>query len=219
MKKSYHKNPRVITNERLMAIRDNIKELGDLSGITVDLNTNEIITGNQRSSIININDCEVVYTKKLKKPDEQGTVAYGYIVWEGQYMNYREVRWNDEQREKANITANALSGEFSHKLLADFAQADLRQWGIRSEILQKIVDQNKEEELASGLTKYPIVPKMSEKYSYVIVVAMNEIDLAFLETFFELRREKSYKNNKVGIGRVVSFERFKEIIKKHEGTR
>lgn len=211
--KPYHKNPRVITDSKLDAIKENIKELGDLSGIVHDLNSGEIVCGNQRSRISNINECKISYVKKYKKPTNQGTVAVGYVLWEGQYLNYREVRWNEEQREKANITANALTGDFDHKLLAQFNLKDLRDWNIRPDDIKRIMELDNKNELQYGEAKYPIVPKLSEKYHYVVIFATNEIDLASLENFFELERQISYKNNKVGIGRAVSFEDFNKRVK------
>ena len=101
--KEYHKNPRRITPKQLEQLKANIQELGDLSGIVHDLNTDEIISGNQRSKVIDINKCEVVLTEKYDNPNPQGTVAWGYVVFEGQKLNYRQVRWDERQREKAGI--------------------------------------------------------------------------------------------------------------------
>lgn len=42
----YSKNPRKITDSQLEKLKSNIQELGDLSGIVHDLNTDEIISGN-----------------------------------------------------------------------------------------------------------------------------------------------------------------------------
>ena len=53
----YSKNPRKISESQLEQLKQNIQELGDLSGIVHDLNTDEIISGNQRSKVININEC------------------------------------------------------------------------------------------------------------------------------------------------------------------
>lgn len=57
--KEYHKNPRKISADQLEQLKANIEELGDLSGIVHDLNSDEIISGNQRSKIIDINNCEI----------------------------------------------------------------------------------------------------------------------------------------------------------------
>lgn len=129
--KSYHKNPRRITPKQLEQLKANIQELGDLSGIVHDLNTDEIISGNQRSKVIDINKCEVVITEKYDTPNQQGTVAWGYVIFEGQKLNYRQVRWDERQREKANITANALGGDWDYDILEEkFNREDLLNWGF-----------------------------------------------------------------------------------------
>lgn len=129
--KQYAKNPRRITPKQLEQLKANIQELGDLSGIVHDLNTDEIISGNQRSKVIDINKCEVIITEEYSTPNQQGTVAWGYVVFEGQKLNYRQVRWNERQREKANITANALGGDWDYDILEDkFDSMDLVDWGL-----------------------------------------------------------------------------------------
>lgn len=131
--KEYFKNPRKITNERLKQLKENIIELGDLSGIVHDLNTDEIISGNQRSKVININKCEIEIVKKYDEPNEQGTVALGFVIFKNQRLNYRQVRWNEKQREKACITANALGGEFDYEILkAEWKEESglLDGWGL-----------------------------------------------------------------------------------------
>lgn len=115
--KQYHKNPRKITDAQLQQLKENIQELGDLSGIVHDLNTDEIISGNQRSKVININECEIEIVKQYDEPNEQGTIAFGFIIFENQRLNYRQVRWNDKQRERACITANALGGDWDYDIL------------------------------------------------------------------------------------------------------
>lgn len=129
--KFYNKNPRRITPKQLEQLKANIQELGDLSGIVHDLNTDEIISGNQRSKVIDINKCKVVITERYDTPNQQGTVAWGYVIFEGQKLNYRQVRWDERQREKANITANALGGDWDYDILEDkFDSMDLVDWGL-----------------------------------------------------------------------------------------
>ena len=135
----YSKNPRKITDAQLDQLKSNIQELGDLSGIVHDLNTDEIISGNQRSKVININECEIEIVKKYDEPNEQGTIAFGFVIFENQRLNYRQVRWNEKQREKACITANALGGEFDYDiLLENWDIAELENWGIK-DLENKIV--------------------------------------------------------------------------------
>ena len=137
----YSKNPRKITDAQLEQLKSNIQELGDLSGIVHDLNTDEIISGNQRSKVININECEIEIVKQYDEPNEQGTIAFGFVIFEGQRLNYRQVRWNEKQREKACITANALGGEFDYKILqTEFDTELLKGWGIEDIDNHRILD-------------------------------------------------------------------------------
>lgn len=137
----YSKNPRKITDAQLEQLKSNIQELGDLSGIVHDLNTDEIISGNQRSKVININECEIEIVKQYDGPNEQGTIAFGFVIFEGQRLNYRQVRWNEKQREKACITANALGGEFDYKILqTEFDTELLKGWGIEDIDNHRILD-------------------------------------------------------------------------------
>ena len=137
----YSKNPRKITDAQLEQLKSNIKELGDLSGIVHDLNTDEIISGNQRSKVININECEIEIVKKYDEPNEQGTIAFGFVIFENKRLNYRQVRWNEKQREKACITANALGGEFDYKILqSEFDTELLKGWGIEDIDNHRILD-------------------------------------------------------------------------------
>ena len=132
MAKSYYKNARKVTAEQLEQIKQNIIELGDISGIVHDLNSDEIIGGNQRSRIVDFEKCEKVITETLKKPDKQGTVAWGYVIWDGMKLNYRQVKWTKEQCEQANITANSLSGEWDKDILmAEWADVPgLDKWNL-----------------------------------------------------------------------------------------
>lgn len=129
--KQFSKNPRKITDKQLAKLEANIRELGDLSGIVHDLNTDEIISGNQRSRVIDINACEIVITEQYDEPDAQGTVAWGYVIFEGQKLNYRQVRWDEERRDKANITANSLGGDWDWDvLMAEWDISKLGEWDV-----------------------------------------------------------------------------------------
>lgn len=149
----YSKNPRKITDAQLEQLKLNIQELGDLSGIVHDLNTDEIISGNQRSKVININECEIEIVKKYDEPNEQGTIAFGFVIFENQRLNYRQVRWNEKQREKACITANALGGEFDYDiLLENWDISELENWGIK-DLENKIESEDKEKKEIKDLSE------------------------------------------------------------------
>jgi len=118
-------------DERRDKLKQNLLELGDLSGVVHDLNSDEIVGGNQRSAIFDINHAEIKLLKRFDPPTPQGTVALGYIYWKGEMFAYRQVRWTPEQCEKANITANALGGEFDFDMLMEeFNPENLKDWGV-----------------------------------------------------------------------------------------
>jgi hypothetical protein len=62
--KPYHKNPRRISDKQQGDLATWLLELGDLSGIVHELNSDEIIGGNQRSKIFDINSCKVIMTEE-----------------------------------------------------------------------------------------------------------------------------------------------------------
>jgi len=129
----YHKNPRQITEKQFNDLDEWLSELGDLSGIVHDLNSDEVIGGNQRSRVFDINKCEIVLTEELEEPDDQGTVAHGYVIWKGKKYAYRQVRWDDKQCEKANIVSNKGGGSMDFDILAnEFDVDDLLDWGFQS---------------------------------------------------------------------------------------
>lgn len=107
----FEKNPRKISDSQLAMLAECIKELGDLGGIVHDVNSDQIISGNPRAKVIDINSCKIELVKELKKPDKQGTLAWGFIHWDGTALGYRKVKWTPEQCKKANIAAKqSLSG-------------------------------------------------------------------------------------------------------------
>ena len=127
----YHKNPRTLTKKQGDSLRASLEELGDLSGIVHDVNSDEIVGGNQRSEIMNVNLCEIELAYEWDAPDVQGTLAGGYLLWKGKRYAYRRVSWTPEQCEKANVVANKAGGNWDFDILAnDFELTDLLEWGF-----------------------------------------------------------------------------------------
>ena len=75
--KQYSRNARKISEQQLADLEAFLRELGDLSGVVHDLNSDQIIGGNQRSKVFDINECKIEIEHRMKKPDAQGTVALG----------------------------------------------------------------------------------------------------------------------------------------------
>lgn len=125
----YQFNPRKITRAEKEDLEHSLAKFGDLSGIVVNRTTKQIISGNQRSDIINLNDCHITINLELEQPNEQGTVLLGYAKWESNLYSYREVVWTVEQEKEANIVANKLGGNWDFKVLKQHFDANkLVEW-------------------------------------------------------------------------------------------
>lgn len=153
--KPYDKNPRKISDTQLKELEAWLRELGDLSGVVHDLNSDMIIGGNQRSDVFDINQCEIVIKQRFKKPDSQGTVALGYVMWEGNPYSYRAVRWTSKQCKRANIIANKAGGEWDEDLLKKhFKRDDLMQSGFSDEELDDLFSEMKSEKKVDAPARF-----------------------------------------------------------------
>jgi hypothetical protein len=59
---------------------------------------------------------------------------------------------------------------------------------------------------------FPITPRFNEAYDYVVIMAENDMDAAWLRTRLGMRKEGNYKNSGVGTSHVLTVERAKEVI-------
>lgn len=108
-------------------LKESMEKFGDLSGIVHDLNSDEIIGGNQRFRQVDLSMAAVENVKQTKT----GTVGLGYVEFEGESFSYRQVKWTPEQCEQANIVANKLGGTWDMDILAnEFEMEDLLSWGF-----------------------------------------------------------------------------------------
>ena len=129
--KEYHKNPRTLSEKQFKNLRRDIHDLGDLGCIVHNLNTDEIISGNQRSKIIKPTKENIDLTESFDQPTRTGTVAIGYILHDGERWPYRQVRWDEKTAERACVTANKAGGNWDMDILANqFEVDDLMVWGF-----------------------------------------------------------------------------------------
>lgn len=132
--KPYARNPRQITKKRFDRLTDTLTRLGDLGGIVHNLETDEIIGGNQRMAVFR--DGVPTVVEQYDQPDEQGTVAHGFIVWNGKKYAYRQVRWDEHTAAEANIRANVEAGTWDFDALSGWDAGDLQAWGFDAELLK-----------------------------------------------------------------------------------
>lgn len=114
------KNPRLISKEDFEALKKSIAEFGDLSGIVNNIRTDKLVGGHQRTEGFKAlpGEKQVVITERYPEPNRQGTVAIGYILYDGEKYPYREVDWDEGRQHAANIAANRIQGQWDKELLA-----------------------------------------------------------------------------------------------------
>lgn len=132
--KPYFRNPRRITDKRQARLTDTLARLGDLGGIVHNLETDEVIGGNQRMAVFK--DGEAVVVEAYDSPDEQGTVGHGFIVWRGKKYAYRQVRWEPETAAEANIAANIGAGDWDWDMLKQWDASELQSYGFEQDLLK-----------------------------------------------------------------------------------
>ena len=100
------RNPRSITAESLHGLTYSIAEFGDLSGITFNTRTKELVCGHQRVKAIRSQYGDLEIAKDtIKTPD-------------GHHFKIRTVDWPKSKQLAANVAANAptIQGEFTDDL-------------------------------------------------------------------------------------------------------
>lgn len=105
------RNPRTITDQKLEMLKKSLSEFGDLGGFVYNRKTDQLVGGHQRAKIFH-KSSKLVVDKKYSKPTKTGTVAEGYVEFEGERFRYREVEWDEIKEKAANIAANKGAGEW-----------------------------------------------------------------------------------------------------------
>lgn len=156
--KAYRNNPRKMSKEDFDLLSSSLKEFGDLSGIVRNNTSGELVGGNQRTNFFrdSSKDAKVVITHKMETPTETGTVALGYVLYNGEQYSYREVAWDADREARANILANKVGGTWDFDTLANAFDVDmLLQTGWKaSELGFALGDEKDENPLANSAETY-----------------------------------------------------------------
>lgn len=110
-------NPRTISPQKLAQLKKAMLKFGDLSGIVYNKKLNLIVGGHQRQQILDA-DSQITVTKKFSKPTKTGTVAEGFVEFNGEKFTYREVYWTENLHKAATIAANKNAGEWDRDKLS-----------------------------------------------------------------------------------------------------
>jgi hypothetical protein len=182
-------NPRSIRPGPLAKLKRSLEAFGFSEPLVANKFNNRLIGGHQR----------------IRAAKELGHTKVP-VVW-----RYIE----DEEQEKAlNIALNnaELSGEWDSKKLAEVLSSIEDKSvqllsGFDTSQVAGFIDRAKEKEQPV----YPLAARMLEHYDYVVIFVTNDTDWMSLQTMMELETEQSYKKQKIGIGRIVPFSKFRDI--------
>lgn len=117
--KANPRNPRKISDAKLLALRKALIEFGDLGGFVFNLTTGHLVGGHQRAKVLPKN-AKIVITKRYEIKTKSGTVSEGYVLINGERFKYREVGWDEAFEKAANLAANKGGGEWDLEILSEW---------------------------------------------------------------------------------------------------
>lgn len=172
--KQYILNPRIITDPELERLQDHLYKFGDLGGVVYCRNNKAYVGGNQRSKIFDGATIEIL--KTFDVPQEDKTVALGFILWNDRKYLYREVEFTEHEFKEACIAANSDGGTWDVDILKEsWNTDDLEEWGFDVDLLFEEFDEKVNQNTESAYTKKiesPVYepknekPPISELYDY-----------------------------------------------------
>ena len=145
-------NPRVIDDAALAVLGQSMKDLGDCSGIVVNVRSgNTIVGGHQRAKHL---DPAWPITRQPFE-DQTGTVALGHVETPFGRWAVRFVDWPAEKERRANLAANQIGGEWDttvlEAMLREMPDADRMLAGFDLGAMKELgIDMGGEEEPADA---------------------------------------------------------------------
>jgi hypothetical protein len=149
-------NPRKISPEVLEALKKSLKTFGDLGGIVFNRKTGNLVGGHQRLEVFRAGGAmPVPIVERQQKRDTQGTVAVGYVTFEGSQYRYREVEWDKQTETAAMLAANKFSGEW--------------EWEGVSKLLQELKNGGFEEMSLTGFEQHELDTLLNAEWNPPVI--------------------------------------------------
>lgn len=196
-------NPRLMKDKAKKGLRRSLKEFGDLSGITFNRMTGNLVTGHHR-----LQELVAEYGEQLVLiPPIEGSEFGSIQTPTMDEYRVRFVDWDKGKEMAANVTANNLGiqGKFTDQL-----QPLL--WKIKEELNEKFSQvgldslvRHARSKVIEGEQEFSEV--LNECNQYIVLVYRNSVDWLNALTHFELETKTSQRANgkpwSKGIGRVL----------------
>jgi hypothetical protein len=189
-------NPRTISDHAEQGLKNSMDEFGDISGITWNKLTGNLISGHQRWNKITKENLDIELIHSHEDKYKIMSKANGYLGYD-----LRIVEWTEIKEKAANLTANnqAISGEFDKEqlatLLKEMKEYDSHQYqSLNFDILEKDMCLSFEEEWESDIEKIERISEHLNGLPARIIIecptdlkdeVLIYIKAKFLETSFE----------------------------------
>jgi hypothetical protein len=165
-------NPREISETAAAGLGYSMAEFGDLSGLTFNLRTGELVAGHQRMSQIR--------AKWGDLPIETLSPEHGQITTPVGVFPVRFVDWPKAKQRAANIAANSpeISGQFTDALFDQLAEVRAESPDLYEGLLFDQLDQTTEEDGTESDT-------VQERYAVLVECTDETQQRSLLEQFTE----------------------------------
>ena len=212
-------NPRIMSDKSRKGLRRSLKEFGDLSGITFNKQTGNLVTGHHRMS-----ELMSIWGEKLKIHEDPQSGLFDIVCPNGDIFPLRVVDWNKTKEMAANITANntAIQGKFTDKL-----QPLL--WKIKENMNETFSELRLDSLVRHAKTRSVQAEEefsevLNECNQYVVLVFRNTVDWLSALTHFKLETKTAQRSHgkawSKGIGRVIDGARYlKEVTSERMGEK
>jgi hypothetical protein len=168
-------------------VLESLKEFGQHRPVVVQKSTGEVIVGNHMlKAAIQLGWDEIA----MLMVDDDDPTALRRAVADNATGD--KAKWDEEELGDVLKVIGAVPGFNDNEVEA---------------LLAKLAPPEKVED-----PTFPLVPRLNERYDYVLIFCENETDWNWLQTKLELRREKSYKSDAVAVGHVVTVSRFQQLL-------
>lgn len=143
------------------------------------------------------------------------TLAAGALGWERIDVTF--VDDDDETALRRSLSDNMVGDRARwdddqlRSLLGELDDASLHSLpGIDEGVVARLLTETEKVQAEEGV--FPVVARPGEAYTYVVVVAMNDIDGLWLKETMGLVEMRSYKSKKVALSRVIDVRAFKHAM-------
>lgn len=183
-------NPRRMRPSAFVKLKEGLQRFGMVDPLIVNSNTGVVVGGHQRlRAAIDLGWEKVPIVRVDLTPDEEKAlnIALNNAEMTGTYDKGLLTEVLDSLKGTEFLTATG----FDERQIAQMIESVKRHTEVPT---------------------YPLAARLLEHYDYVVIFATHETDWMNLQSIFRLKTEQSYKKSKVGLGRVVPFERFLEVL-------